>query len=105
MPKYTVSLHGTGCRIEVTERRFGLIRHTVLRPAGFYTTRFVEAATPEEAEAAAVTTVLDEVKGIDRSGSTPTVIAEEVREDAEGYARHAPGSGFSWYLEGDGDSV
>ena len=101
MSKYAVSLHGTGCRIEVTERRFGLLSRTVLRPAGFYTTRFVEAATREEAAAAAVGLVLDEVKELNRSGTPPAVTAEEVREDPEGYARHAPGSGFTWYLQDD----
>lgn len=43
--------------------------------------------------------VRGEIKDLNRSDGQPSVIVEKVCEDAEGYARHAPGSGFTWYLE------
>lgn len=104
MPKFAVSLHGTGCRVEVTKRRWGLLRQTTIRPAGFYTTRFVEAATSDEAAARAIAVVQEELKDLNHSDSPASITAEGVREDEEGFFRYAPGSGFTWYLEDDSAS-
>lgn len=47
MPKFAVLLHGTGCLIEVEEGKW-LRRKSTIQALGFYTTRFIDAASAEE---------------------------------------------------------
>ena len=100
MPKFKVSLHGTGCWM-TPGLRPGVIQQP--RPMGFYTTRFVEAASPEEAASRAVEMVAAEVAPHGRPGRPCRVTAERVGEDEAGFDLHAPGAGFSWYPEHDED--
>lgn len=66
---------------------------------GFYTTRFVEADSSEEAGRKAVETVTEEVSGYHRPDRPWSVTVEDVLEDEAGFETHAPGAGFSWYQD------
>lgn len=98
MAKFTVSLHGTGCSIEVNEGKW-LRRKPAVQPVGFYTTRFIEAASAEEAAQRATGKVQEELSHLNRSEDPPNISVESVVEDEAGYAKYAPGGGFTWYRE------
>ncbi len=99
MPKFAVHLHGTGCWFGLEERRLGKWEQTVPRAHGFYTVRFVEAASEEEAAAIAVEMVQAEVKSMYLDGYPRSIEVEEVLEDPKRFAEFAPGVGFTWYWE------
>lgn len=99
MPEYSVRLHGTGCLIEVEEKKWGLFSQTVLKPVGFYTTRLIEAENSADASQPAILIVQNELREINRSVILPIISADEVTEEAEGFANYAPGSDFTWYSE------
>lgn len=101
MTKFAVTVHGTGCWLGEEKRWWGRWRRTVQRPMGFYTARFIEALSPEEAVEKAVAIVQEEVKDLHRPYHPWSVAADEVREDAEQFNKYAPGLGFSWYPEND----
>jgi hypothetical protein len=94
MPKYVVRLEGEGCRIRI-RREDG----TVSATSGFFTTRFVEAAEPEEAQRQAFALIWNELTGIDVEGSLDMCLlsVDEIREDPQAFDEYAPGSGFTWY--------
>lgn len=98
MPKFAVSFHGTGCRIEVDEGKWLRPKPTI-QAVGFYTTRFVEAASEAEAVNKATKIVQEELRRLNRSVHAPTVSVESVAEDEVSYAKYAPGRGFTWYRE------
>jgi hypothetical protein len=101
MPKFAVTVHGTGCWLGSEERREGKWRRTAPRSMGFYTLRFVECGTHEEAADRAVAMVREDVKDFHRPDHSWSITVEEVREDAETFAKYAPALGFSWYPEDD----
>jgi hypothetical protein len=64
MPKYVVRVEGVECRIRI-EREDG----TVSMTSGFFTTRFVEAAEPREAQSRAFLLIWKELTRQDWRGS------------------------------------
>lgn len=99
MPKFKVVMNGSGCLIAASEKRWGLLPRTALKPVGFYTTRFVEALCPEDAIRQAISLTEEELKTVNRSQSPPRIVVDEVEEEATGYEMLGAGSGFSWYHE------
>lgn len=97
MPKYKVSLRGTGCWLHTGRSFRGLGRRQPPRRVGFYTTRFIEADSPEEAGRRAVESVTQEVSAYHLPDRPWSVTVEDVHEDEAGFEMHAPGAGFSWY--------
>jgi hypothetical protein len=97
MPKFSVLLHGTGCRIEMGEG--SRQNKPTIQALGFFTTRFVEAASAEEAARRAAEKVQEELSDLNQSVVPPKVSVETVVEDEAGYSKYAPGGGFTWYRE------
>ena len=94
MSRYRVLVNGKNFLLEVEGRA---------QKVGFYATRFVEAADPEEAEGAAFEMIRSDpgLRGIvlNEQDDPPMLYAEEA-EEAD--AREPGGelnSGFSWYVE------
>lgn len=94
MIKYKVMLNGRNFRIP--------LEGTVQR-VGFYTTRFVEASDPEQAELLAVALVKNdkELRAAVRNerDDPPTIHLEEVVEVADFEGVQVPGAGYSFYAE------
>jgi hypothetical protein len=68
---------------------------------GFFTARFLEAGSNEEAEAYALQMVNKELEGfmLNRKEDPPVIIVEEVSQ-LESFDDHlVPGKGFTWYEE------
>jgi len=110
VPQYKVLLAGKNCHLRVAERRWGIFRRFVVQPHGFFTTRWVETDSPDQARDAATELLVEEFDRGQREGwfanppDQPWYSAvREIWEDPEGFAQHAPGRGYTWYLEGDDD--
>ena len=73
------------------------------RKLGFYTTRFVDARNPEEAEDVAVELIREDaaLKGNVLNGrdDPPMLYADEVEEIGVSDDDDSLGTGFSWYAE------
>jgi hypothetical protein len=91
MRKFAVHLHGTACWLGVEERSWGESEQTPPRPMGFYTVRFVEAASKDEAAAQAVEMVHAEVESMYRDGYSRSINVEEVCEDEKRLPHLRPG--------------
>jgi hypothetical protein len=78
------------------------------RTRGFYTTRFVEADTPEQSELIAVQLIQDDqdVIGItvNPRDDSPMIFVDEIVEipSFDGYL--VPGAGYSWFPEGEDEA-
>jgi hypothetical protein len=92
MPKYVVRMEGVECRIRI-EREDG----TVSMTSGFFTTRFVEAAEPREAQSRAFLLIWKELTRLDGELDTCRLSVDAIREDPQAFDEYAPGSGFTWY--------
>jgi hypothetical protein len=85
MARYMVTLRGEDFLLRLEKPRlFGLLRRQVNAPAlyGFFTTRYVDAASPEEAESKAVELVNADPKlhamTLNARESPPSIFLEEV---------------------------
>ena len=89
--RYAVILHGTGFNLRARSGDF--------RPLGFYTTRFVETDTVDEAVDQAMELVARELRPLldDQDPSPMTLDVDNVYEDPPDFAKRAPGRGFTWY--------
>jgi hypothetical protein len=94
MNKYKVMLNG---------RNFQIPYEGAVQRVGFYTTRFVEANDPEQAEHQAVALVKsDEVLRStvkNKLDNPPIIHLEEVVEVADFEGVQVPGAGYSFYAE------
>lgn len=97
MNKYRVLLNG---------RNFLLDLGDGLAPHGFFTTRFVEADTSDEAEVKAVASVRkrEEIKAKLRNlpDTPPMLFAEEIEEIENFDSIENPEQGIIWYKEDTG---
>lgn len=104
MPSYTVLLRGTGCRVGVIERRFGVVPWPVVRTRGFYASRVAEGQSPDEAAGRAIQSVRAELQGLLRNTPKETWdIAVETVEEMPGADRASDQEvarrGFTWFPE------
>lgn len=97
MPRFRVMLNG---------QNFLLAREQGAVRMGFFTSRFVEAATPDEAQVLAVQTIRDDPKfaGIvlNDEADPPTILAKEIQEvetDATEVGADYPNQGYTFYEE------
>ena len=94
MKKYQVMLKGCNFRIEL---------EGVVQRLGFYTTRWVEANNPEEAEMQAVALVKNDgdlrVAVRNKPEDLPTIHLDEIIEVADFENIQVPGAGYSFYVE------
>ncbi len=95
MPRFAVHLNGTGCWLELEED--GKLQAP--RPMGFFTVRFVESSSEDEAVAKVMEMVQAEVMDLYRDGYPRTIEVEEVIENPRRFDEFAPGGGFTWYPE------
>ena len=75
------------------------------RRFGFYTTRFVEAASPEEAEVRAVQLLREDAALtsviLNEASDPPVLYVEEIVELVSFRGVKRPGTGRAWYREKD----
>lgn len=78
---------------------------TTLQRVGFFATRWVEAATAQEAGDKADALVAEELRGlVANTAEQPWGVAVlEVRGDPDGFAERAPGRGFTFFDEDETD--
>jgi hypothetical protein len=101
MPKFRVLIHGENYRIRRRRRKFLFFKQTVSTAAGFYTTRFVEAESADEAFEKVLKIVKIETETDGRATERSTLKAAEIEEDEEAFDLYAPGGGFTFYVETD----
>lgn len=98
VPKYRVRLNGANFLMNQDDKVCRL---------GFYTTRFVEAGTPEEAEKRAVQLVRDDGKlkaaVLNDKADPPMIYLEEIDELVSFDGIEPPGGGYTFFLE-DGEA-
>lgn len=99
MPKYAVLLEGKGCLLRTQENLMGIFQRPRVKPMGFFTTRFVEAQTPQEAGKLAIELVRQEVATVlaNEPNDVWQLFIDEVWEDIEQFDLRAPGAGCTWY--------
>ncbi len=99
MAKYAIRLEGGVCLVKVQERFLGVFHKRQIKAKGFFTTRFVEATSPDEAASKAIEAVRDEMNAFLSNDSQDlwTLSVVEVWEDAQLFDAHAPGSGCTWF--------
>jgi len=82
--------------------RLILFSKEVLEEVGFYATRFVEADDEEEATLAVFRIIEAECsENAVSSTSKSSLELNKIIVDEKGFDAHAPGSGFTFYDEGD----
>jgi hypothetical protein len=93
VPHFAVMLAGDNCiNVEIADAGEG----TTFRPTGFFTTRFVRALSADEASRAALMLDLRQLTTNGRDADCDLSI-RDIREDREGFAKFAPGKGFTWF--------
>ena len=94
MKKYQVLLEGKNFLIEYEGK---------LQKHGFYTTRYIEAENPEEAELKAVEAIKSDKKLIESvknyRADAPMIYLEEISELETFENVKPPGSGYSFYID------
>jgi len=94
MAKYRVVLNG---------QNFHLSAEGGVAPHGFYTTRYVEAATPEQAEQLAMGLVRGDpeltASVVNSRDDPPRILVDELAELESFDGVEVPGGGYTFYLE------
>ena len=92
MKKWAVMIHGKGFLIEFEDG---------IRPCGFFTTRWVEADSPDGAENLAVELIRDDERllGITKNDASdsPMLYAEKITELSSFEGNDPPGGGYTFY--------
>jgi len=108
VPSFTILLRGTGCRVNIIERRFRFVPWPMVRSRGFYASRVAEGESADEASEQAIRSVRDELHGIVRNTpEEPWVIVVETVEEMPGTAQASDQEvarrGFTWFPEQEPD--
>jgi len=92
MKKYRLFFEGKNCLIKSNGGK---------KRAGFFTTRFIEAETREEAEKRARNSIEAELEDIllNERSAPPLLITEEIVEIESFEDNTVPGKGFTWFYE------
>ena len=98
MNKYQALLEGKNFLIESEGK---------LQKHGFYTTRYIEAKNPEEAELKAVETIKNDRELIDavknERSNPPMIYLEELYELESFEGLNSPETGYSFYIDDGND--
>ncbi len=99
MPKFAIRLHGSKCLLKVQEKYFGIFPRSKIKCMGFFTTRFIEEFTSQEAERKAIEMVRQEMDTLLLNGpQDPWALSvEEIWEDPNLFDQHGPAAGCTWY--------
>ena len=107
MAEFAVRLEGR-CLLRKLERHWLILYREGRQPAGFFTTRWVEAPNADEATATALRLVDQELatwpggQVIADPAQSPQIWAEAVWEDGAGLAQHPTGGeGFTFFALND----
>ena len=100
MSKFRVSVHGKNFQLGSVKKRF-FRNEFSRRSVGFYTTRFVEAETANEAIDTVFALLRLELESDGSVTRESSIELEEIREDEEGFDMHAPGEGYTFYGDAD----
>lgn len=96
MPKYAVTIKGTGYRVEFEETELVFFKKKTWRRADFTATRYVETDTPARAADLAIEMIKYEIiKGF-RETEDAMLSLHEIHEDPAGFDQNAPGKGFTF---------
>jgi hypothetical protein len=87
--KFLVMVEGVDCSGLAFNSAEGIVR-----PVGFFTTRFVQATGTEQAGHFALEIVQHEIASM---GGSCSLSVSKIRRDDRAYDLHAPGKGFTWY--------
>jgi len=101
MPKFSVKLHGEHYQIKVEKRDFFFRKRSEQKNVGFYTTRFIESESANEAIEITLKLVEREIEEVANSTLRSSLTINEIQEDEEAFNSYAPGGGFSFYVEND----
>jgi len=96
MHKFRVSVHGKHFEIDIITKRLFRNRYSK-RLVGFYTTRFVEAQTANQAIEIAFALLRSELTKYGTVTPEFLLELETIRGDEEGFDMYAPGHGFTFY--------
>lgn len=99
MPKFLIRLHGEHYKIQTEKRNFLFRKRLEWKDVGFYTTRFVESRTADEAIEKAIKIVEAELTERGQSDKNSRVTLDEIQVNEEAFDANAPGSGFVFYFE------
>jgi hypothetical protein len=100
MNKFKVSVHGKHFQINIISNRLFRTKYSS-RMVGFYTTRFVEAETANEAIEIVFALVMSDLEKDGRVTPESSLELEEIREDEEGFDVYAAGEGYTFYGEAE----
>lgn len=99
MPKFLIRLHGENYRIKIEKRDFLFRKRSEWKDVGFYTTRFVESETANEAIEKALELVRKELEEVAVSNQNSNLTFDKIEENEEAFDLYAPGSGFGFYVK------
>ncbi len=97
MAKFKVSVHGKNYRIGEIRKRYFFRKEYVWRSVGFYTTRFIEAETANEAIEIVFALLRTELYNDGRQTDNSELELQEIQEDENGFDEYAPGGGYTFY--------
>lgn len=99
MAKFLVTLQGEHYKIKVEKKDFFFRKRSKWKNVGFYTTRFVECETANEAIEKIFEIVKTELQAIAYPTKISKLTLDRIKEDEEAYNLYAPGNGFTFYVE------
>ncbi len=97
MTKFRVDVHGKNYSLDVMRKRFFFLRTFEKRAVGFYTTRFIEAETANDAIETVFSLLRSELCNAGRQTEHSNLELKAIQEDEVGFDRNAPGGGFTFY--------
>jgi len=99
MIKFRVHIHGKHFLVRVIRKRWFRPDELLSKPAGFYTTRFVQAPNANEALDEVLKNLRDELDRDERTTGESIMELVSIGEDEDGFDQYAPGAGYTFYWE------
>lgn len=99
MPKFTVRVHGQHYKGQFEKRDWLFRRRPVMKWAGFYTTRFIETDSADQAVEQILEIIGAEVGSHFEITETSQFELLSIEEDDEAFDLYAPGAGYTFYTE------
>lgn len=105
MPKFAILIHGSNYEMENREPYFYFWKKSLgMQRVGFYTTRFIDAPTANEAIELALRMVKKETETLGIVTAESAIEIDSIQEDDAAFDQNAPGKGFAFYTMDDGDA-
>ena len=97
MTKFRVPVHGRNYQILRMRKNGFLGREYSSVSVGFYTTRFIEAESANDALELVFALLKAELEADTRITKESIMELDEICEDESGYDNYAPGAGYTFY--------